>query len=82
MTLVVSQRQPTENGLPIEIYVFTKERRLKSYEEVQSEIFDHILAILPEFGLHVFQNPTGEDLNHSGINIVLKYENAGTIASA
>ena len=61
MTLVVRQRQPTENGLPIEIYVFTKERGLKAYEEVQSEIFDHILAILPEFGLHVFQNPTGED---------------------
>jgi miniconductance mechanosensitive channel len=61
MTLVVRQRQPTENGLPIEIYVFTKERSLKPYEEVQSEIFDHILAILPEFGLNVFQNPTGED---------------------
>ena len=61
MTLVVRQKQPTENGLPIEIYVFSKERSLKPYEEVQSEIFDHILAILPEFGLQVFQNPTGED---------------------
>jgi miniconductance mechanosensitive channel len=61
MTLVVRQRQPTENGLPIEIYVFTRERSFKQYEEVQSEIFDHILAILPEFRLHVFQNPTGED---------------------
>jgi miniconductance mechanosensitive channel len=58
MTLVVRQGQSTENGLPIEIYVFTKERSFKAYEDVQSEIFDHILAILPEFGLHVFQNPT------------------------
>lgn len=61
MTLVVRQRQPSENGLPIEIYVFAKETKLKAYEEIQSEIFDHILAILPEFGLRVFQNPTGED---------------------
>jgi miniconductance mechanosensitive channel len=61
MTQVVRQRQPTENGLPIEIYAFAKEFSLKPFEEVQSEIFDHILAILPEFGLQVFQNPTGED---------------------
>ena len=63
MTLVVRQRQPSENGLPIEIYVFAKETKLKAYEEIQSEIFDHILAILPEFGLRVFQNPTGEDFH-------------------
>ncbi len=63
MTLVVRQLQPSENGLPIEIYVFTKETKMKAYEEIQSEIFDHILAILPEFGLRVFQNPTGEDFH-------------------
>ena len=61
MTLVVRHRQPTENGLPLEVYVFSRETKLKAYEEVQSEIFDHILAVLPEFGLKVFQHPTGED---------------------
>ena len=61
MTLVVRHRQPTENGLPVEIYAFTSETGLRAYEEIQSEVFDHILSILPEFGLRVFQNPTGED---------------------
>jgi hypothetical protein len=47
--------QPTSSGLPIEIYAFCKETDWKLYEAVQADIFDHILAILPEFGLRTFQ---------------------------
>ena len=55
MTLLVRQLQPTPSGLPIEIYCFTNDIRWAAYEGVQADIFDHLLAILPEFGLRVFQ---------------------------
>jgi len=55
MTLLVRQLQPTSEGLPIEIYCFTKITEWSKYEAVQSDVIDHILAILPEFGLRVFQ---------------------------
>ena len=61
-TLVVRHRQPSENGMPLEIYCFSKEKALANYEEVQSEIFEHILSVLPEFELRIFQRPTGDDL--------------------
>jgi len=61
--LVVRHRQSNENGLPLEIYCYSKEKSLVEYEEVQSEIFEHILSVMPEFGLKVFQRPTGDDLN-------------------
>jgi len=60
-TLVVRHRQPSENGMPLEIDCFSKEKSLVSYEEVQSNIFEHIVSIIPEFDLKVFQRPTGED---------------------
>lgn len=60
-TLVVRHRQPSENGIPLEIYCFSKEKSLASYEEVQSGIFEHILSVVPEFDLKVFQRPTGDD---------------------
>ncbi|MGI6748144.1 MAG: mechanosensitive ion channel family protein [Anaerovoracaceae bacterium] len=60
-TLMVRQLNPTEKGIPIEIYAFTKTTVWINYEAVQSDIFDHILAIVPEFDLRVFQNPTGYD---------------------
>jgi miniconductance mechanosensitive channel len=62
MTLLVRQLMPGPDGLPIEIYCFTRTTDWLAYEDVQSDIFDHILAILPEFGLRLFQNPTGADL--------------------
>jgi len=62
MTLLVRHLQPTEKGLPIEIYVFSREQRWEQYEAIQSDIFDHILAVLPEFELKVFQNPSGNDI--------------------
>jgi len=62
MTFLVRQLQPNERGIPIEIYVFSTVQAWASYESIQADIFDHILAIMPEFELRVFQNPTGDDL--------------------
>lgn len=62
MTVMVRQLKPGPEGLPIEIYCFTRTTEWLAYEDVQSDIFDHILAILPEFGLRLFQKPTGSDL--------------------
>lgn len=62
MTFMVRYLQPTETGLPIEIYVFSAEKKLNVYEEIQANIFDHILAVIPEFGLKVFQAPSGSDI--------------------
>lgn len=61
MTFLVRQLQPTETGIPIEIYVFSKLQEWAKYEDLQSDIFDHVLAVIPEFELRVFQNPTGDD---------------------
>jgi len=66
MTFLVRHLQPTEKGIPIEIYVFSKEQEWAKYEEVQADIFDHILAVIPEFELSVFQFPTGNDLKKLG----------------
>lgn len=62
MTFIIRQLQPTDKGLPIEIYVFSKETAWVNYENLQSDIFDHIFAVVPEFGLKVFQVPSGNDL--------------------
>ncbi len=61
MTFLIRQLQPNETGLPIEIYVFTKTTDWVAYEGIQANIFDHLLAIVPEFDLYVFQNPSGDD---------------------
>jgi len=61
MTFLVRQLAPTPNGLPLEIYVFSNDQEWANYEAIQADIFDHLLAALPEFGLRVFQNPTGAD---------------------
>ncbi len=61
MTFLVRQLSPSVDGLPIEIYVFSSDTNWVSYEAIQSDIFDHLLAILPEFDLRVFQNPSGDD---------------------
>lgn len=62
MTLMVRQLAPTTEGLPIEIYIFTNDTRWAFYEAIQADIFDHIFAVLPEFGLQAFQAPTGNDI--------------------
>ncbi|MCA9402515.1 MAG: mechanosensitive ion channel [Candidatus Omnitrophica bacterium] len=61
MTFLVRQLRPTECGLPIEVYVFSNDKVWANYEAIQADIFDHIFAVVPEFGLRVFQNPTGSD---------------------
>jgi len=61
MTFLVRQLDPSQIGLPIEIYVFCKDKVWANYEAVQADIFDHILAVLPEFNLRVYQDPTGAD---------------------
>jgi miniconductance mechanosensitive channel len=62
MTLIVRQLEPGPEGLPMQIYAFSNDTNWANYEGLQSDIFDHILAILPEFGLRVYQRPAGEDL--------------------
>ena len=56
MTLIVRQLSPTSEGVPLEIYTFTKTIDWVEYENVQSDIFDHIFAVLPKFGLRAFQS--------------------------
>ena len=61
MTSLVRQLAPTEHGLPLEIYVFCEDIAWANYEAIQADIFDHLLAAIPEFDLKLFQNPTGSD---------------------
>jgi len=62
MTFLVRQLASGPEGVPIEIYVFSKEQRWVHYEGIMGDIFDHLLAVLPEFGLRVYQKPSGADL--------------------
>ncbi|MDF2871602.1 MAG: MscS Mechanosensitive ion channel [Anaerocolumna sp.] len=61
MNCMARQLEPTDKGLPIEIYVFINDTAWASYEAAQADIFDHIMAVIPEFDLRIFQNPTGYD---------------------
>ena len=68
LTCMVRQLQPTETGIPIELYFFSSVKDWVPYEGIQSDVFDHVLAVIPEFGLSVFQNVSGSDLR--GLKIV------------
>lgn len=70
MTFLVRQLPPGPNGLPLEIYVFSNDIAWANYEAIQSDIFDHILAVVPEFDLRIFQNPTGNDFSNLKAEIV------------
>lgn len=63
MTQIVRQLPPSEKGLPIELYAFVNKTSWAEYESIQSDIFDHILSVIPVFGLRIYQGPTGYDLN-------------------
>ena len=63
MTFLVRQLPPSEHGLPIEIYVFSNDNEWINYENIQSDIFDHLIASTDYFDLRIFQNPSGYDLN-------------------
>ncbi|EPP3499795.1 MFS transporter [Klebsiella pneumoniae] len=62
MTLMVRQLAPDANGLPIEIYCFTNTVVWAEYEGIQADIFDHVFAVVDEFGLRIHQTPTGNDI--------------------
>ncbi|MCH8493288.1 MAG: mechanosensitive ion channel family protein [Idiomarina sp.] len=62
MTMMVRQLAPTSDGLPLQVYGFTNTTAWVDYEAIQSDLFDHLLSILPEFGLRVYQHPSGVDL--------------------
>ncbi len=66
---MVRHLQPTERGIPIEIYCFSAEKSWVIYEGVQADIFDHVLAVISHFDLKIFQNPTGEDFQKVLSNI-------------
>jgi miniconductance mechanosensitive channel len=61
MTCMVRLLEDSATGIPIEIYCFTKTTAWIEYERIQGDIFDHLIAILPLFGLRLFQNPAGAD---------------------
>ncbi|MCW9059250.1 MAG: mechanosensitive ion channel family protein [Gammaproteobacteria bacterium] len=69
LTLMVRQLNPTADGLPLEVYCFTNTTSWVPYEGIQSDIFDHLMAILPEFGLRLFQHPSGADLRELGLGV-------------
>ena len=62
-TLMVRQLQPTPNGLPVELYFFSKTTEWVAYEHIQADIFDHVYASVQEFGLAIFQTPAGRDIS-------------------
>ena len=68
MTALVRQLPPGEHGLPLEIYVFSSDTRWAQYEAIQADVFDHLLAMVPEFSLKVFQEPTGSDIRSLGVS--------------
>jgi miniconductance mechanosensitive channel len=78
MTFLVRQLQPTEHGLPLEVYVFTNDTRWAVYEGIQADIFDHLVAMIPQFGLRVFQQPSGYDLRVLGESLAARPAAPGT----
>jgi len=61
-TLIVRQLESTDKGVPVEVYCFINNLNWEQYEKIQSDIFDHLFAIMPEFGLKLYQSPSGDDL--------------------
>ena len=66
LTFLVRQLAPSEKGLPLELYVFSTDQRWVYYEAIQADIFDHLFAVLPLFGLRAYQQPSGLDISHAG----------------
>lgn len=66
MTFLIRHMEPTENGIPVQIYVFSNDQVWANYEAIQADIMDHVLAILPFFELRVFQAPSGSDIAGAG----------------
>src|SRR5690606_27373494 len=68
MTMIVRTLEATPEGVPLELYCFTASTAWAEYESTQGDIFDHLLAILPQFGLRLYQSPSGHDLR-SGLEL-------------
>ena len=66
MTLLVRQLEPGPQGVALQLYCFTNDTAWAHYEGIQADIFDHLMAILPDFGLRAFQEPTGSDFSSWG----------------
>ena len=65
LRILVRQLEPTSEGLPIQLYFFTREKDWVAHEHIAADVIEHIIATLPQFGLRLFQKPTGEDIkNH------------------
>ncbi len=79
MTLMVRQLQPTENGLPLEIYAFTNDTNWVNHEAIQADVLDHILSIMSSFGLRVFQVPSGHDMQTGFDNVSGKKNSSATL---
>ena len=62
MTLMTRQLAPTDKGIPVEVYTFSSDKNWVNYEQILSDIFDHLIASVPYFGLEVFEMPTSNDL--------------------
>ncbi len=77
MTFLVRQLAPTEHGLPLEIYVFSSDIRWAFYEGIQADIFDHLLSVVGEFGLRVYQEPSGYDI-HDALKVLKPASDEGT----
>jgi miniconductance mechanosensitive channel len=63
MFQMVRHLAPTEKGIPLEVYCFSKDQEWLNYEHIQADIFDHVLASAAYFDLEIFEFPTGNDLN-------------------
>ncbi|MDT8450467.1 MAG: mechanosensitive ion channel family protein [Wenzhouxiangellaceae bacterium] len=67
LTYMVRQLEPGEHGIPLELYAFARETSWVPYENIQSDIFDHVYAVIPEFGLRLHQAPSGFDVRRIGL---------------
>lgn len=64
MLIMVRQMQPTPQGIPLEIYCFSSDKRWENYEAIMSDVFDHVIAAIPYFDLELFEEPTGSDIKN------------------
>jgi len=64
--MMVRMMEPTSEGIPVEVYCFTAVTAWVEYERIQGDVFDHLLAILPELGLRLYQQPSGADIGAMG----------------
>ena len=72
MTCMVRQLQTTAQGVPLEVYCFTRTTVWNEYEQIQGDIFDYLLSVMPEFGLSIYQQPSGNDLRNGLMPVLAK----------